>query len=130
MNFQTFKITEENGYYVYFVSPFEDSNFVLEQVEHYLANNPSIPMCQYLYTCNFDKMQVEKSSINPCDVITKTLPQDVKCMNISNDFVSHIPLPKPKKEAKKKADKPAKEAKHRAKASKKVDIARKKPLSI
>ena len=112
MNYYTTKITEsENGYYVYFVSLFDDEELTMETFEHFVANTPQNPISQYLVTCDFDNMKVEKVAINPVDVINKTLPQDSKCMNVSNDFVSHIPLPKAKREPKKKADKPAKEPK-------------------
>ena len=122
MNFHTFKITEsQNAFYVYFVSLFDDSDLTMETFEHFVANSEQIPMCQYLITCDFDEMKVEKVNVNPIDVINKNLPQDSKCMNICNDFVSHIPPPKPKRTPKPKADKPAPKPKGK-KSTQKVDI--------
>ena len=77
MNFHTFKITEsQNAFYVYFVSLFDDSDLTMETFEHFVANSEQIPMCQYLITCDFDEMKVEKVNVNPIDVINKNLPQD------------------------------------------------------
>ena len=114
MNFQTYKITEkDHDFFLYTISPFDsdDTDFVMEQIEHWVANSPKNQMCQYLVHCDFDEMTIEKVGINPCDVINKNLPHDPKCMNLSSDYVPLIPPPKAKRTPKPKADKPPKEAK-------------------
>ncbi len=122
MNFYTFKITEPvNGFYAYVASLFDDTHLTLETFEHYIANSPHVTMCQYLYASDFDNMCVEKSNINPIDVINKHLPQDDKCVNVSQTFMQHIP-PKPKRETKPKPAKEPKAPKQRGKSIKKVEI--------
>ena len=113
MNFHTFKFSEsENNFYFYFISPFSGENIdlVSEQIEHYISNEPT-QMNQYLNSIDFDTVKIEKTSINPVDIINKTLPADEKCMNISDSYISLIPPPKVKRVPKPKADKPAKEKK-------------------
>ena len=113
MNFHTFKFSEtENNFYFYFISPFSGENIdlVSEQIEHYIANEPT-QMNQYLNSIDFDAVKIEKVSINPIDVINKTLPSDDACMNTSDKYVSLIPPPKVKRTPKPKADKPPKEKK-------------------
>ena len=105
MNFQSFKITEnDHGFYFFTISPFEDPEVVMETVEHFVSNSPQIQMCQYLIHCDFDNMKIEKANISCIDIINKNIPNDSKCMNVSSDYVSLIPPPKPKREPKKKAE--------------------------
>ena len=121
MNFQTYKITEkDHDFFLYTISLFDgdDSDFVMEQFEHYVSNSPKNQMCQYLVHCDFDEMTIEKVGISPCDVINKNLPHDPKCMNLSSDYVPLIPPPKAKRTPKPKADKPPKEAKPKPKGGK------------
>ena len=97
MNFYSYKITEsENNFYVYVVSLFDDPNYTMETFEHYVANSPQIPLCQYFNTCDFDEMKIEKVAINPVDILNKNLPADNHCANISQDFIALIPPPKEK----------------------------------
>ena len=98
MNYYTFKISEsENGYYVYFVYFFDDEYRARKTFEYVIASTLKSPIAQYLIECDIDckvnKIKCEKVSISPVDVINKNLPQDIKCMNISDDFVSLIPPP-------------------------------------
>ena len=110
MNYHGYKFSEhENGYYFYFLSPFDgsDLDLVLETVEHYIV-------CQYLNSIDFDTVNVEKViGGSAMDIINNTFPHDDKCMNVSDSFKSLIPPPKAKRQPKKKAettDKPAKKA--------------------
>ena len=78
--------------------------------------------------------KLKKSSVTPIDVISKNIPQDVKCMNISDEYVKLTQeamqkLVKPKKEKiikdpkTKKEPKPKKEHKPKAKKSDiKIDL--------
>ena len=100
MNYYTFKISEsENGYYVYFVYFLDDEDRAMKTFEYAIASTLQSPISQYLIKCDIDckinKIKCEKVFISPVDVINKNLPQDIKCMNISDDFVSLIPPPTP-----------------------------------
>ena len=65
MNYSVYKITEnENGFYFFIVSPFENANLAMETAEFYVSNSPQIPMCQYLMICDWDNMNVGKHE--PC----------------------------------------------------------------
>ena len=127
MNYNVYRLTEnDHGYYFYFLSSFSESNMdcVAESIEHYISNE-STPMNQYLNIIDFDAVKIEKVNISPIDVINRNLPQDSKCMNISQDFATLIPPPKEKKkrEAKPKPEKEAKQPKQRgAKKSNQVNI--------
>ena len=112
MNYHVYKLTEhQNNFYVYTISPFDDTELTMESFEHFVANSPQVPMCQYLMICDFDNMTIEKSSMNPIEVINKSFPPDDKNMLISDSFKSLIPPPKSKREPKKKSEKEPKEAK-------------------
>ena len=123
MNFQSFKITEnDHGFYFFTISPFEDPEVVMETVEHFVSNSPQIQMCQYLIHCDFDNMKIEKANISCIDIINKNIPNDSKCMNVSSDYVSLIPPPKKKREAKPKADKPPPKPRGKKAANTKISI--------
>ena len=124
MNFHVFKFSEaENGFYFYFLSPFNGDNIdlVSESIEHYISNELT-PMNQYLNNIDFSTVKVEKVQMNPIDVINKSFQPDEKNMLISSSFVSLIPPPPPpkvKKAPKPKADKPVKEKKEPKQRAKK-----------
>ena len=76
MNFYSYKITEsENNFYVYVVSLFDDPNYTMETFEHYVANPPQIPLCQYFNTCDFDEMKIEKLLLILLIFLIKTYQQ-------------------------------------------------------
>ena len=115
IQFHVYKLTENtNGYYIYLISNVEDPEIFIEQVEHSVANELNKPYNQYLSTCDWDDMKIEKVNINPIDVINRHLPQDDKCINVSESYISLIPPPKekkkrePKPKAEPKEKKPAK----------------------
>jgi len=117
IQFHVFKLIESiNNYYIYLISHVEDPELFLEEVEHSVANALDKPYNQYLSTCDWDSITIEKASVNPVDVIHNHLPQDDKCINVSNSYISLIPPPKEKKkrEPKPKAE-PKKPAKPRGK---------------
>ena len=121
MNYYGFKLTEaDHGYYFYFLSPFDgqDIDLVAESIEHYISNVPT-EMNKYLVTVNFDEVKIERViSTSAMDIINNQFPNDTKCMNVSNEYVSHIPPPKPKR-----TPKPKGEAKPKGKKStQKVEI--------
>ena len=125
MNFQSFKITEnDHGYYFFTISPFDDTDLVLETVEHFVSNSPNNQMCQYLMHCDFDAMKIEKVNISPAEIINRAFPADDKNMAVSSSYTQFIPPPKPKREPKKKAEpKEPKQTKPRGKkASQNVNI--------
>ena len=125
MNYHGYKITEkDNGFYVFALLPFSDPELAMETFEFYVANTPQATMSQYLMHCDFDNVTLEKVLMNPMDLINNNFPSEAKCMNVSNEYVSLIPPPKPKREAKKKAEpKEPKPAKPRGKKStQKVEI--------
>ena len=118
MNFFSYKITEkDHDFFLYTISPFdgEDNDFVMEQIEHWVANSPQNQICQYLVHCDFDAMTIEKLGISPSDIINKNIPHDPKCLNVSTDYIPLIPPPKPKRTPKPKAEKPQKEPKPKGK---------------
>ena len=123
MNFQTFKISETtNNFYFYFISHVDDPELVLDIVDVCLDEKDK-PMNQYIMSIDPDTIKCEKVSVSPCDVINRNLPQDSKCMNISNDYCALIPPPKEsrkKKEAKPKVEKTPKEPKQAKPRAKKV----------
>ena len=105
MNFHSYKVIEkDHDFYFFTISPFEDPEVVMETVEHFVSKSPQNQMCQYLIHCDFDNMEIERAPISPVDIINKNIPNDSKCMNVSSDYVSLIPPPKKKREAKPKAD--------------------------
>ena len=135
MNFQTYKIFEiVNGFYYYMVSHIDDLDLNLTIAENWGATDELNPINQYINVVpGWDAVQIEKSSITPIDVISKNIPQDIKCMNISDEYVKLTQeamqkLVKPKKEKviKEKVvkdPKPKKEPKPKAKKSDiKIDL--------
>lgn len=126
MNYSAFKFTEnDNGFYFYFISPFSQQNidFVAESIEHYISNEPT-EMNKYLHSVDFDNVKVEPAvGVSVMDIINKQFAPDPKCMNISQEYVSLIPAPKPRKEKKEPKPKAEKAAKPRGKKStQKVEI--------
>ena len=116
INFYAYKLTEaENGYYMYLVSQVENPELFMEQVEHWVGNSDiNDPIIKFLDSCDWDGIKIEKTNVNPNDIINKSLPNDNKCLNTntSNDFLNCLPpqpppkAPKVKKEPKPKAEKP------------------------
>ena len=106
MNYYAYKFTEnDHGYFFYFLSPFDgkEIDLVQESVEHYISNEPS-DMNKYLMSVNFDEVKIERViGVTAMDIINNSFPSDPKCMNVSTEYVSLIPPPKPKRQPKAKA---------------------------
>ena len=128
MNFSVYKIIEKiNGYYYYFISHIDHLDLNFNVAESWADAMPDIPINNYFNTVMgwSDDVDIEKcDDISPIQVINKQFPtNDVKNMNISNDFekVLNEALEalknKKKRTAKPKADKP--EPKPKGKAGKK-----------
>ena len=142
MNFQIFKIFEiVSGFYYLIVSHINDPDLNLTIAENWGATDESNPINQFIsLTCGWDHLQIEKSDIACIDVITKNIPQDIKCMNNSDEYKKLteeillnvkpkkekiIKEPKQKiiKEPKQKKEKIIKEPKPKAKKSnEKIDL--------
>ncbi len=94
--------------------PVDAIDLVAESLEHYIANI-STEINQYLVNINFDNVQIEPSTLSPVDIINKNFPNEDKNMCLTDSWKALIPVPKPKRESKKKADttddKPVKEKK-------------------
>jgi len=106
MQYSSFKFQEnDNGYFLYFVSPFpvDAIDLVSESLEHYIANIPT-EINQYLVNINFDNVQIVPSTISPVDIINKNFPNEDKNMCLTDSWKALIPAPKPKRETKKKTD--------------------------
>ena len=88
MNFQTYKIFEIiNGFYYLIVSHINDPELNLTIAENWGATDDKHPINQFISsTCGWDQLQIEKSDISCVDRITKNIPQDIKCMNISDEY--------------------------------------------
>ncbi len=126
MNYYSFKFSENtNGYYFYFISPFDgsDIDLVSESIEHYISNVPT-EMNKYLVTVNFDDVKIERVvSTSVMDIINNHFSQDDKNMLVSDSWKSLIPPSKAKRTPKPKAEKEKKEPKARGKkATQKVEI--------
>ena len=128
MNFSVYKIIEKiNGYYYYFISHIDHLDLNFNVAESWADAMPDVPINNYFNTVMgwSDDVDIEKcDDISPIQVINKQFPtNDVKNMNISNDFekVLNEALEalknKKKRTAKPKADKP--EPKPKEKAGKK-----------
>ena len=60
MNYTTYKFTElDHGFCLYFISPFNGTDLVLETLEYYVSIEDN-DMNRYLLTINFDNVTVEK----------------------------------------------------------------------
>ena len=105
MNYYSFKLTDENGFYFYFISPFDgsDMDLVSENIEHYVANQQS-QMNQYLMTVDFDAVKIEKVDMPPSSILSKAFQPDDKNMLVSNEYASLIPPPKAKRASKPKSE--------------------------
>ena len=128
MNFSVYKIIEKiNGYYYYFISHIDHLDLNFNVAESWADAMPDIPINNYFNTVMgwSDDVDIEKcDDISPIQVINKQFPtNDVKNMNISNDFEKILNEAlealknKKKRTAKPKADKP--EPKPKGKAGKK-----------
>ena len=88
MNFQTYKIFENlNGFHYFIISHIDDPDLNLTIAENWGATDSSNSINQFISsTCGWDQLQIQKADIPCVDVITKNIPQDIKCMNISDEY--------------------------------------------
>ena len=129
MNFQTYKIFEiVNGFYYFIVSHIDDLDLNLTIAENWGATQDTHPINQFISsTCGWDQLQIQKVDIPCVDVITKNIPHDIKCMNISDEYKKlteeALLNMKPKKQKTVKEPKQKKEPKPKAKKSNvKIDL--------
>ena len=109
-----YKVSDEmNGYYLYVVSRVKNIEIFEEQLEHYASNEPDDIDNAYFNFIGWNTIQIEVvSDIKPTDVLNKNLPNDGKCMNMTDSFKSLIVIPEKKKRVTKpKAEKIKKEPK-------------------
>ena len=109
-----YKVSDEiNGYYLYVVSRVKNIEIFEEQLEHYAANEPDDIDIAYFNFIGWNTIKIEVvSDIKPIDVLNKNLPNDGKCMNVTDSFKSLIVIPEKKKRVtKQKTEKPKKEPK-------------------
>ena len=87
MNFQTYKIFEIiNGFYYLIVSHINDPELNLTIAENWGATDDKHSINQFISsTCGWDELKIENSDISCIDIKTKNIPQDIKCMNISDE---------------------------------------------
>jgi len=140
-DYKVYKIIDhDNDFFKYVISDIDNGEMVLEHFEHYCGLFPLENAINKYFNlvADWDTVDFEESKLNPIDVVNKSIPQDEKCMNVSNKFEELVKIAedefKKEREAKAakktKVPKEKKEAKPKAAPKPKAKKAEKKGVVI